>query len=195
MDQIESYIRAFFPVKDEALIKKGIEVASIREIPKGQHLIRQGERVSEVGFLISGLFRFYFVDHQGKEMTDCFAYDPGFPIVPAADISAPLPINIVAMEDSRLVVFPIEFIRDLLTHSNEIIWIYNQLLIRSVTEHWEGKMVLYQYPAHERYEWFLHKHEGLIDRVPYIHIASFLGITPVSLSRLRRKRRELDNNQ
>lgn len=44
--------------------------------------------------------------------------------------------------------------------------------------------------ASERYRWFLSNYPGLIDRVPHRHIASFLNMTPVTLSRLRRAERE-----
>ena len=42
-----------------------------------------------------------------------------------------------------------------------------------------------------RYQWFLKKYPGLIDEVSNKHIASFLGMTPVTLSRLRQKLKEL----
>lgn len=43
--------------------------------------------------------------------------------------------------------------------------------------------------AMERYRWFLDEYPGLIDRAPHRHIASFLNVTPVTLSRLRREER------
>lgn len=47
------------------------------------------------------------------------------------------------------------------------------------------KVVLYQQSAAERYQWFLNAYPGLIDQVKHKHIASFLGMSPVTLSRLR----------
>ena len=44
--------------------------------------------------------------------------------------------------------------------------------------------------AEERYELFLNEYPGLEHRIPWYYIASFLGITPVALSRIRRKKRE-----
>ena len=45
--------------------------------------------------------------------------------------------------------------------------------------------VVAQYPAAERYAWFTRSYPGLIDRVSHRYVASFLGITPVTLSRVR----------
>ena len=47
-------------------------------------------------------------------------------------------------------------------------------------------MILYRTTAMERYEWFLNYYPGLIDVVPHKYIASFLDMTPVTLSRLRK---------
>ena len=41
--------------------------------------------------------------------------------------------------------------------------------------------------AEQRYRWFCKEYPELLERIPQYHIASFLGITPVSLSRLRKK--------
>ena len=56
--------------------------------------------------------------------------------------------------------------------------------------HWEIKTITTQHTAIERYQWFLKAYPGLIDHVSNKHIASFLGMTPVTLSRLRRAIRE-----
>ena len=47
----------------------------------------------------------------------------------------------------------------------------------------------------ERYQWFLARYPGLISTVNNKHIASFLGMTPVTLSRLRRQVREQGGGQ
>ena len=46
--------------------------------------------------------------------------------------------------------------------------------------------MMYQYNAQERYEWFLKKYPGVIDLISHKYIASFLGMNPVTLSRLRK---------
>lgn len=45
--------------------------------------------------------------------------------------------------------------------------------------------MLYKYTAKERYEWFLEKYPGLIDQITNKYIASFLRMSPVTLSRLK----------
>ena len=66
---------------------------------------------------------------------------------------------------------------------------YNRYLVSALEYHWETKMLLYRCTAMERYRWFLSRYPGLIDSISNKHIASFLGMTPVTLSRLRRQLR------
>ena len=76
----------------------------------------------------------------------------------------------------------------------ELLVIYNAMLQDSLKEHWENKIALGQYSAIARYQWFLKTYPGIIDRVPHRYVASFLGMTPVSLSRIRRELREQAKN-
>lgn len=189
MDRIEEFLRTQLGVKNENLCSKIKKNAHIRSIKKGEYLVKSGENITELCFLLKGLFRFFFLDGNGREVTDCFCYLYGCPAVPAANINDPWPINIVAVEDSQVLAIPIDSLQRMLQNNTELLHIYNRLLISAITEHYTVKMALYQYSAAERYEWFLRRYEGMIDRVPHVYIASFLGMSPVTLSRLRGKRR------
>jgi CRP-like cAMP-binding protein len=186
MDQIEQFLREGLGIVDDLLIEQGKIGSYILDISKGKHLARQGDALPGVVFLISGMFRFYYVDSTGHEHTDCFCGSYGYPVMPAIDVNMPLPINVQALEDSTVLVISIELVQKLLDDNLEIIRLYNRLLIQSLTQHWEDKMALHQYDAAQRYAWFLKRYDGLIDRVPHVHIASFLNISPVTLSRLRK---------
>ena len=186
MDQIEQFLRVGLGITDEQLIIRAKTVSYIRNVQKGEHLAYAGEKMPGVMFLFKGMFRFYYLDNMGREHTDCFCGEYGYPVIPAIDFSMPLPISVQALEDSVVLVIPIELIQELMEDNIEIIRLYNRMLIQSLTKHWEDKMALHQFDAAQRYEWFLKRYEGLIDRVPHLHIASFLNISPVTLSRLRK---------
>lgn len=190
MDQLEDFVRNVLGVEDEALVRNAMKIGYFRHVRKGEYLVKSGDHVTELCFLVRGLFRFFFLDCKGREVTDRFCFRQGSGVVPAADIYAPWQINIVALEDSQVLVLPMQVTRKYLRSNIEVAHLYNRLLIAGLTEHNEVKMALYQYSATERYEWFLRRYEGLIDRVPHVHIASFLGINPVTMSRLRGKLRE-----
>lgn len=188
MNQIEHILHNALGIQDETLIERLKKVSYIRNIPKGNHLARRGDNLLGVMFLINGMFRFYFLDSEGREHVDCFCGEFGYPVMPAIDFKMPLPINVQALEDSTVLVIPMELVESLMESNLEVMRLYNKMLIKSLTIHWEDKMALHQYDAAQRYEWFLKRYEGLIDRVPHMYIASFLNISPVTLSRLRNKK-------
>lgn len=187
MNQIEHMLRDVLGIQDVMLIEELKKVSYIRCIPKGNHLARRGDDLLGVMFLINGMFRFYFLDSEGREHVDCFCGEFGYPVMPAIDFKMPLPINVQALEDSMVLVIPTELVEALMESNLEVMRLYNKMLIQSLTIHWEDKMALHQYDAAQRYKWFLKRYEGLIDRVPHMYIASFLNISPVTLSRLRKK--------
>lgn len=190
MNQIEAFLKLRIGLTNEELLQKVMDAFYIRNLKKGDYLIECGKHPAELCFLMKGLLRGFFTDQQGNEITDSFIVSVGCTAMPYADFTKPSPINIMALEDSQVMVIPIQLVRELLAEHIEIAHIYNKLLLLGAAEHWEIKTALYQHTAEQRYEWFLKRYDGLINRVPHIHIASFLGITPVTLSRLRRKRKE-----
>ena len=74
----------------------------------------------------------------------------------------------------------------MLSRSPELLFVVNRAMTQNYIDLWKHKMILYRTTAMERYEWFLKDYPGLIDVVPHKYIASFLDMTPVTLSRLRK---------
>ena len=68
--------------------------------------------------------------------------------------------------------------------------VYNRYLLKALNVHWELKTMIGQESAMVRYHLFMKTYPGLVDHVRDKYVASFLGMTPVTLSRLRRKLRE-----
>lgn len=190
MEQVEYLMRNGLGVTDDNIIQLAQQVSHVVHVPSKAHLYWQGDPLTEIAFLIDGMFRFYTIGIDGKEHTECFCDLHGFAITPMANFDMVLPINIQALEDSTVLTIPRKVIEEVLQENVEIMRTYIKLLQVSVAMHWETKVVLYQYDAEQRYAWFLKRYSGLIDRIPHRYIASFLNITPVTLSRLRKKHKE-----
>lgn len=188
--EIRAFYRDALGVRDPQLLTMLEENSHVVQVDKGQKVLDFGEICTEILFLSSGIFRGYFLDARGRDVTDCFGVLPGMPALPCSGFEKPSPICIEVLEDSEFVAIPIRALLPHLTASMELLSIYNMLLQESLKEHWENKIALGQYSAAERYQWFLKSYPGLIDRVPHRDVASFLGMTPVSLSRIRRELRD-----
>ena len=178
---------------DPDLIQELIDACTPLHLKAGDFLIREGDMPTVVPFLLKGIVRGVLFDVNGREITDCFAVQPGIPVMTSADLRVPSPFSMEAMVDSEFLTIPIVEIQRLLEKYSELQQLYNQLLIFSFSMHWEIKLTLCRNTAMQKYQWFLEKYPGLIDRISNKCIASFLGMTPVTLSKLRRVLREKEN--
>ena len=175
---------------DEKIIQALLRRTEIRHVKAGTFIANQGEMQNYMEFLIQGILRGFYIDSEGREITDCFSMRCGDPAVSTFGPEAPSPISIEASTDCELLSVPIQEIMFWVNSDIDCLKIYNELLKKAMRVHWEIKTITTQHTAIERYQWFLKAYPGLIDHVSNKRIASFLGMTPVTLSRLRRAIRE-----
>ena len=186
------FYKDVFRLKDKDLIQQFSDATKIRCMKRGEYIVRIGEVLNEVCFMEKGITRGYFLDVNGKDVTDCFGFRCGTAAVSFGQLEMDVPssMTIEILEDSKFFCVPISVVIRLQKHYEEAMILYNHLLIAAMKEHWELKRVLNSCTAVQRYEWFLEKYPGLIGKVSNKYIASFLGMTPVTLSRLRKTLRE-----
>lgn len=182
--------RDLFGLSDERLIQRLTELGEVRLVKKGHLLYREGEVSSKLTFLIQGLLRGFILDAGGRDITDCFIFEPGSAAVGSIGLGEPVTISVEALEDSQVLDLPTTLVMELLEEYPQLYQLYSAFLQVALKRHWEVKSAMYQYAAMERYQWFLRTYPGLHHQVSGKHIASFLGMTQVTLSRLRRTLRE-----
>lgn len=181
----QTFFTDILPIPDEALRAQLVSLSQFRRLSKGELLIREGEPINQLSFLLSGILRGFFLDYNGRDITDCFGAKCGVPAIPVFQLDAPSCISIEALTDSQLLCIPVADAMALLENDVRTVHIYNSLLRNSLLEHWQIKTVLHKRTSMERYQWFLQAYPGLIDQVTHRYIASFLEMSPVTLSRLR----------
>ncbi|MEQ2455804.1 Crp/Fnr family transcriptional regulator [Flavonifractor hominis] len=191
----EEFYQQFFQLSDPVELQRLMEITELQHLRKGELVCREGERRSKVTFLLHGLLRGYFLDANGRDITDCFAFQCGAPAMACLALGEPSSITIEAIAESDVLNLPIQAVLDLLEQRPEHYRVYSEFLLKALRTHWEVKTIMYQYPALQRYQWFLRAYPGLSEQVSGKHIASFLGMTQVTLSRLRRTLREEQQEQ
>lgn len=174
----------------DSLLDELVKHSKRRMVKKGEVIQEAGDTCIYTSFLVSGLFRGYFLDGNGNEVTDCFAYLPGAPLVSSLGISGPAVVSIEALENSEIIYVKTAVIYEMVSTQMELAILYARMLSNALQMHWESKVAVTNHSAKSRYMWFQKKFPGLIHRVSHKHVASFLGMTPVSLSRVRRSMRE-----
>ena len=152
-------------------------------------LYRPGQSASEVYFVHSGLVRVFNTTDSGeKEFNKSFVIEGQF----VGALSSPLrvessPYYIETMEPCELLVIPRSSLEAL--YQCSIVWanigrIYMEHL--AITKE-QREAQLLTGSAEQRYLRFLEQYPNLVGRVPLYHIASYLGVTDVALSRIRRR--------
>ena len=185
---------------NEALkrLLKSIAPFSNQELEEVQHLFtseilkkdsffcKAGMISDRIGFVKSGLLRSYFTI-KDKETTTFFQ-TPGSLATALLSFLQMKPAleNIQAMEDSELIVITKKKLSTLYDQN----WKWQQVG-RIVIEQYYIKMeqrliILQSQSAQDRYEYFLREYPELIQSVPLYYIASFLGMSPETLSRIRK---------
>lgn len=158
-----------------------------RRFKAGERFVEPGQPSVEAGFVVSGLFRFFYTDSEGREATKAFR-GPGELVAAYAELldKRPSRTTVEALEDSELLVVRHERVTAL--YRSHPCW---QELGRVIAEdHYRQRerreQELLQLSAEQRWRAFLKERPDLAARLPQKLIASYLGITPVALSRIRR---------
>lgn len=191
--QIQDFFREHFQMENEEMLRALEAIARLSATKRGELLIRENERPRDLFLLVDGVFRGYFYDDNGRDITECFAYRPGTPVMACTELGMPSTINLAALNDSVCLALPIDELRVLMVLYPDLLKLSNKLLLDSLQYHWMVKSLLYQYTAKQRYQWFCQTHPGLTELAGAKYVASFLNMTPVTLSRLRRELKEGEN--
>ena len=187
---IGHFFQETLQVRDNDLVDQLTKLSAIMYLDKGELLVRQGDQQNDFIFLVRGIFRGYYLDINGRDVTDCIGFKSGTPAMSVMIDNNSSPISIEAVTESVFICIPGEALLSLIKDNLMLLQLYNTMLQTALHIHWELKVMVSQHTALERYQWFLENYPGLIDQISNRHIASYLGMAPVTLSRMRRAVRE-----
>ena len=183
MEELIEYILQF-----GHLNKQQIELISSKrteiKLHKDENFVEAGSTFDQVVFILDGILRIYYYNKKGDEITKYFIDENHLFSNPYKE--EPLSEYIQAVTDCKLIVFSQKDWNDL---SDTIIgWdnIVNKIFQKGMREKLERRSTLVTEDATTRYLTFLEKFPSLSNRVPLSYIASYLGITQQSLSRIRK---------
>jgi CRP-like cAMP-binding protein len=179
-------INSIWEIPEEEL-NKFLSISTKKNVKKGEYFIRAGEVPRKMAFVISGLFRYVYINDEGKEFTKSFIPKNRFISAYSSMISdQPAYFFIEALEDSEILEF--DYSKWLELRKSHICW--DRLLLKAIEkgftikEKRERELLLLD--AESRYRIFLEEFPDLEGRVKQHLIASYLGITPERLSRIRK---------
>lgn len=186
MQAFREYLQRHSPLTEEQFnLLKGELKSKIYS--KGKILLREGDQTDIFYFVCKGLLRSYTLDQQGKEHTIQFAPENWW----IGDrntvyFNEAALFNIDALEDTTVVLVTKGFLEQAQTICPEFRK-YNELLLHNNIRHMQCRInQLLAANAEDRYLEFIRLYPNLTLRISQILIASYLGITPESLSRVRK---------
>lgn len=184
MDAMELFT-CQYGLTDQKAVEALCAITEVRHLPRGTVFLRTGEIQSKVFLLLRGVARGYFVDVDGVEHTDCFCFRCGTPAMPPCAFDEPSPENVAALTDCEMVVLPLQETVRLVHAYPQLTELYARFLTDAMRMHNHTRHVICSMTARQRFEWFLEEYPGLIFDVNNRHIASFLNMTPETLSRMK----------
>ncbi len=184
---LRKHIEQFVPMPDSdwALIEPHL---TERIIHKHNYMIREGSIGRQLGYIVSGEMR-HFYTHAGEEKTTYFYFENSL-VGPYHSCITGLPsrLSIEALSDTHLIVFPYTVLKRLFVESQA--WnTFGRVLAEYLGLGLEDRMAgLLMLSPEERYiELIKSNKKKILERIPLHLIANYLGITPVSLSRIRNR--------
>ncbi len=161
------------------------------KIKKSETLIRIGELDNHVYFVVSGILRDYYIASDGSDATQFFSRE-GSLIGCTLISNEPSAMCTEALENCVLLCCKNADFRKLIDNNSEFSAIWIKTLEYSLAYKIKRENSFLVKTAAERYIDFRRENPALEKRVSQKYIASYLGVTPVSLSRIRRALKELE---
>ena len=182
----DKFWRTFIGLRDPEAITALEKNAYIKDIEKGEKIVKEGDIVTEVAFIISGVLKAIYIDQYGKEKVYCFGYIPGEAAISVTHLGMGIKsiCTVEAISDSVVLCVPMSCLIKLTKDNLDVARIYNRMLSISMKKLIEHNRILSDYEIHERFQWFKETYPGLFELVKKKDVASFLGMTPESLSRI-----------
>lgn len=184
---LASVIRQIVPLSDEELAQVFSQFDEI-ELKKDKNFLRRGEQCDKIGFITSGSMIYLREDSKGKEIAIDFAFEGDWvTYYYSLLLGNPSDIIIRTNEPTSLLVIKKKNLYSLYNSIPKIERVGRILAEKNFIELAQRTITFQSLPAAARYESLFKTKPQALQRMPQYHIASYLGVKPQSLSRLRKK--------
>ena len=179
----------------ERLLKKPIkdwhsiaQTFHSQQFASQEHWVKAGDYCQQICYILAGLLRVYYIDADGNEVNQHF-YQGGEVLSPISSIinDEPCQYYIQALEPSKVMLANTTELYDRQADNPEWLSLELTILQNVFVKMARREAQLLLGNGEQRYKWFCKHYPELSQKLPQYHIASFLGITAVSLSRIRKK--------
>lgn len=187
LNNLKQTIKSYYPISESSW--KLIEnIAEFQSLKKGEIILQNGEIAKNLYFIAKGILRAFITDQQGNFYNKNLFLENYFAGSKVSlMLQSPSNFTLEALEDSIIINLNYKKYISLINENDDL----KNFYIAHLEKNWiidkeQREVALVMQNATERYVSLLEKHPTIADRVPLLHIASHLGITPTQLSRIRK---------
>ncbi|MFC3157607.1 cAMP-binding domain of CRP or a regulatory subunit of cAMP-dependent protein kinases [Chryseobacterium arachidis] len=160
----------------------------LKKLRKKQYLLQEGDVCKYLSFVSKGLLKSYFLDEKGSEHINMFAFEGWW----ISDFNSFINqekavLNIDAIEETELLMITREDYENLMLKIPVMDRYFRILYQNSLVTKDYRLIVSNSFTAEEKYTQFAQKNPDIIQRIPHNLIASYLGLAPETVSRIRKK--------
>ncbi|WP_343670946.1 Crp/Fnr family transcriptional regulator [Chitinophaga sp.] len=184
-DRLEALLTAQHPFTADELqaIRSG---AQVRKVRRKQLLLQEGEVCLYKMFVAEGLLKTYYIKDDGSEHILRFSPEGGWTTdARSLHNQTVSKLNIEVMEDSVVLLWTHEVLSSLVNTIPALQAYTNDLISQNLYSSYERILSNISATSEEKYQEFVNNYPDLINRVPLHMIASFLGVSRETLSRIR----------
>lgn len=181
---IQQLVTNYFQLSTECIteLKKRIQIEYI-ESPTT--LIKEGQHTNHIYYIISGSTRAYYLKN-GKEVSDWFAFENDFiTSINGYFLSIPSPYYVEVLEPSVLIKFSKENLEFLSKNYHDFTQLEKVIVTKTMLQLQQRIVAIQFETAQQKFESLLKIYPSITQRIALTHIASYLGITLETLSRIR----------
>ncbi len=160
---------------------------TLREYQKSDTILNMGENTKVVCLILQGIVRGVYIDKEGEKITKCFSKEGEWCCFYNLLKDSPSEYWIEALEDCQIAEIAVVKLRSMLNMSQQLRTLYEKLYNNAFILSDEKGVSFQRMQGKERYLYFVHKYPDITERVKQEYIASYIGITPSSLSRIKRE--------
>ncbi|EHQ42844.1 Crp/Fnr family transcriptional regulator [Myroides odoratus] len=162
----------------------------VKKLRKRQFLLQEEDVCKDFAFVSQGLLKSYVLDEKGNENINLFGWE-GWWIADFQSFlfQSPATLAIEAIEDCELLLLSRENYDQMLEEVPAMERYFRLVYERSLATKDQRLVTAQTYSAEEKYNHLIQTYPELIQRIPQSLLASFLGLTPETFSRIKHKKR------
>ncbi|MDN4011959.1 Crp/Fnr family transcriptional regulator [Chryseobacterium gambrini] len=187
VSDIQTFFNSLSPISNESW-EQFSALFTPKILKKGDYFITSGQTAKEIGFLETGVVRAFYINNEGTEYNKHFFVNPCFIGGYSSLITGtPNQINQQALTECKILTAKYADIQSLYKTCPDIERAARILAELFFVQKEQREIEIVLLDADKRYEIFQKDFPQLEQQIPQYHIASYLGITPTQLSRIRKK--------